>query len=185
MPLVATVKHSKEGARVMARFRKMQPVLAYAAAHLDEDVSLKALAREARLSTFHLQRIFSSVVGETPKRLTLRLRLGRAAVMLLAGEDSILDVALCCGFQSHEAFIRAFRRRFGVTPGTYRQRGFGNRVSAAEAKQYAALVAQVGPCIGLYHISEEPKSWRTDMTYAIVKLSRTDARLRADRGDTR
>ncbi|MGB7309618.1 MAG: AraC family transcriptional regulator, partial [Candidatus Acidiferrales bacterium] len=62
--------------RVSARFRKMQPVLAYAAAHLDEDVSLAALARQAKLSAFHLQRIFSATVGETPKQLTLRLRLG-------------------------------------------------------------------------------------------------------------
>lgn len=45
--------------------------------------------------------------------------LGRAAVMLLTGDDSILDVALSCGFQSHEAFIRAFRRCFAMTPNAY------------------------------------------------------------------
>ena len=102
------VRKASTDSRVSARFRKMQPVLGYAAAHLDEDVSLAALARQAKLSAFHLQRIFSATVGETPKQLTLRLRLGRAAVMLLASSDSILDVALSCGFQSHEVFIRGF-----------------------------------------------------------------------------
>jgi AraC family transcriptional regulator len=149
---------------------KMQAVLAYAAAHLDEDVSLAALARQAGLSAFHLQRVFSGAVGETPKQLTLRLRLGRAAVLLLTTDDSILDVALSCGFQSHEAFIRAFRRRFGLRPSAYRERGFIDGASAAEAHKHAALVNQVNPCVGLYHIGEQEGLRRNEMTtYAIAK----------------
>lgn len=147
----------------------MQPVLGYAAAHLDEDVSLAALARQAKLSAFHLQRIFSATVGETPKQLTLRLRLGRAAVMLLASSDSILDVALSCGFQSHEVFIRAFRRRFGITPSAYRERGFVGSADEAQAGHHAALVEQINPCVGLFHISEQEKPGRNEMTYAIAK----------------
>jgi AraC family transcriptional regulator len=148
--------------------RKIQPVVAYATAHLDEDVSLAALARQAGLSAFHLQRIFSAAVGETPKQLTLRLRLGRAAVMLLTSEDSILDVALSCGFQSHEVFIRAFRRRFGMTPSAYRARGFVDGASEEQAEQHAALVDQINPCVKLYHISEHEKLGRGEMTYAIA-----------------
>jgi AraC family transcriptional regulator len=151
----------------------MQPVLAYASAHLDEDVSLAALARQAGLSAFHLQRIFAAAVGETPKQLTLRLRLGRAAVMLLTSDDSILDVALSCGFQSHEVFIRAFRRRFGMTPSAYRARGFVDGASASEAEQHAALVDQVNPCVGLYQISEHEKLGRNEMTYAIARKELT------------
>jgi AraC family transcriptional regulator len=153
--------------------RKIQPLLAYAAAHLDEDVSLAALARQARLSSFHLQRIFSAAAGETPKHLTLRLRLGRAAVMLLTSDDSILDMALSCGFQSHEGFIRAFRRRFGITPSAYRARGFVDGASEVQAGHHTALVEQVNPCLGLYHISEDGKPGRSDMTYAIAKKELT------------
>jgi AraC family transcriptional regulator len=167
------MRTTRSSARVIAPFKKMQPVLAYAAAHLDEDVSLAALAREAGLPAFHLQRIFSATVGETPKQLTLRLRLGRAAVMLLAGDDSILDVALSCGFQSHEAFIRAFRRRFGMTPSAYRVRGFVDNASAAQAGQHATLVDQVNPCVGLYHIGEHEKLGRNEMTYEIAKKELT------------
>jgi AraC-like DNA-binding protein/effector-binding domain-containing protein len=163
----------RTGARAAARFRKMQPLLAYAAARLDEDVSLAALARQSGLSAFHLQRLFSVAVGETPKQLTLRLRLGRAAVLLLTSDDSILDVALSCGFQSHEVFIRAFRRRFGMTPSAYRERGFVEGASAAQAEWHAAIVDQVNPCVGLYHVSEQEKLGRNEMTYAIAKRDLT------------
>ena len=155
--------------RRAAPLRTIQPVLAYAAKHLDGDVSLEALARHAGLSAFHLQRIFSATAGETPKRLTLRLRLGRAAVMLLASDDSILDVALACGFQSHEVFIRAFRRRFGTTPSAYRARGFAPAANVAQAGLHAAVVEQIGPCVGLFHIREREEHGRDEMAYEITK----------------
>ena len=63
--------------------KQVQPVMAFAAAHLDEDVSLAALAGQAGLSAFHLHRVFSAAAGETPKQFTLRLRLARAAALLL------------------------------------------------------------------------------------------------------
>jgi AraC family transcriptional regulator len=148
-------------------FTQMQPVLAYLAEHLEDDVSLSALAAQAGLSPFHLHRVFSAAVGETPKQLSARLRLGRAAVLLLITGDTVLDVALSCGFQSHEAFSRSFRRRFGMTPSAYRERGFVNSVDKAQAKNHAALVNKVGPCVGLYHISEEVEM--NDPTYSVAK----------------
>ena len=106
------------------RLKQVQPVLAFAAAHLDEDLSLAALADQAGLSAFHLHRVFSAAAGETPKQFTLRLRLGARGGDAADYRDSVLDVALSCGFQSHEAFCRAFRKRFGTTPSAYRARGF-------------------------------------------------------------
>jgi len=64
------------------------------------------------------------------------------------------SVALSRGFQSHEVFIRAFRRSSGVTPRAYRRRGLANRVTTTQARQHAALVSQVGPRIALYHIDK-------------------------------
>ena len=156
-------RHAKDGTRV-ATFATVQPLLAYAAAHLDDDVSLTALAEKAGFSAFYLHRIFSAAVGETPKQLAMRLRLAHAAATLLTTDDSVLDVALSCGFQSHEVFIRAFRRSFGMAPGTYRRRGFANRVTTTQARQHAGLVRQVGPCIALHHIDKRKEP---EMTYAI------------------
>jgi AraC family transcriptional regulator len=130
--------------------KQMQPVIAFAAGHLDQDVSLAALADQAGLSVFHLHRVFSSVAGETPKQFTLRLRLARAAAMLLSTGHSVLDVALGCGFQSHEAFCRAFRRRFGITPSAYRLRGLAGGDTSA-ANRHAAFVDNLAPCITLFH----------------------------------
>ncbi len=145
--------------------RKVQPSLAFAAGHLDEDLSLGALARRAGLSPFHLHRVFAAAVGETPKHFTLRLRLGRAAALLLSGSESVLDVSLACGFRSHEVFCRAFRRRFGMNPSVYRERGFDTPVDAAQSGRHAALVARIGPCVGLYYTNEIPRS---AMTYSIT-----------------
>ena len=151
------------------RLKKIQPALAYAATHLEEDLSLTVLARKAGLSAFHMHRIFAAIAGETPKQLALRLRLARAGVRLLTSDESVLDVALSCGFQSHEVFTRAFRSRFGMTPRAYRKRGFVNGVDRAQAGDHANVVDKVGPCIGLYHISEETKTERKDMAYMITK----------------
>ena len=150
-------------------FKRVQPALAFAAAHLDEGVSLASLAEQARLSPFHLHRVFSARAGETPKQYTLRLRLGRATVMLLTGAESVLDVALACGFQSHEAFCRAFRRRFGMTPTAYRKRGFTPSVNRAQAGTHAEIVRAVGPCIGLFHASENRRLQNNEMPYSITK----------------
>jgi AraC family transcriptional regulator len=150
-------------------FRKVQPALAYAVSHLDQDVSLTALAGQAGLSPFHLQRVFTAVAGESPKQLTVRLRLERAAVMLLTTEDSVLEVALACGFQSHEVFCRTFLRRFGMTPKAYRKRGFTGEAMTSHKKEHAMLVSRVGPCIGLFHIREETNTEGNDMTYSITK----------------
>jgi len=149
--------------------RDLQPILAFAAAHLDEDVSLRVLAERAGLSPFHLHRVFRAGAGEPPKQYTLRLRLGRAAAMLLTDDQRVLDIALSCGFQSHEAFCRAFRRRFGMTPRSYRERGFTTNVDRSQARKHAEIVHTVGPCIGLFHIGENRRSPENEMAYSIIK----------------
>ena len=144
-------------------------MIAFAAAHLDEDLSLTALADQAGLSAFHLHRMFSSAAGETPKQFTLRLRLARASAMLLTTCDSVLDIALNCGFQSHEAFCRAFRRRFGMTPSAYRARGFAGGVEAAEAREHSGVIHRVAPCIKFFQTYQDGRSEHHDMTYSITK----------------
>jgi AraC family transcriptional regulator len=149
--------------------KQVQPLLAFASEHLDEDVSLQALAGQAGLSEFHLHRVFSAAAGETPKQFTLRLRLGRAAALLLTTDDSVLNVALSCGFQSHETFCRAFRRRFATTPSAYRERGFAGETDGTQARKHAELVSSVGPCVRLFRLREDGSSGKNDMAYSITK----------------
>lgn len=130
--------------------KQVQPVLAFAAAHLDEDLSLTALADRSGLSAFHLHRVFSAAAGETPKRFTLRLRLARAALLLLTRNDSVLNIALSCAFQSHEALCRAFRRRFGMSPDIGRADSEAIQVLRGK-RNTRRWLTRVGPCIRLFH----------------------------------
>jgi AraC family transcriptional regulator len=147
--------------------KRLRPVLAYAAANLDGDISLAMLARRAGISAFHLHRLFAAVARETPKQLTTRLRIERAAALLLTRRDSVLEIALGCGFQSHEVFCRAFRRRFGITPRKYRARGFARSINREQMAGHAVLVSRIGPCIRFYRRSEESLA-RDEMAYSIT-----------------
>lgn len=97
--------------------------LTHIQANLDGDLSLEALAAVAGCSAPYFARRFAEMMAETPKQYTLRLRLERAAVRLVLLDDSVLDIALDCGFSCHETFSRAFRRCFGVSPLSFRNKG--------------------------------------------------------------
>jgi AraC family transcriptional regulator len=105
---------------VTAEWDSLLPLLVHIQARLEEDLSLAALSRKAGVSPFHLQRRFKGSIGETPKAYISRLRLERAAFRLLVHDSTVLDIALECGFQTPETFLRAFRRHFGRTPSEYR-----------------------------------------------------------------
>jgi AraC family transcriptional regulator len=139
---------------------------------LGDDVSLGRLARRAGWSPFHLQRAFQSLVGETPKQYTQRLRLERAAATLLVGTDTVTDVARSTGFRSHEVFSRAFRRRFGCAPALYRRRALAG-VSPRDRARHAQLIAAAGPCIRLFHLPISLQNRKPNMpTLSITRQER-------------
>ena len=113
--------------------------------------TLDGLASRAGWSPFHLHRTFRALISETPKQYTLRLQVQQAATRLTSTDDSILDIALAAGFNSHEVFTRAFRRYFGVTPAAYRARALVG-TSAEMRERHAAIVDTSGPCFGLFHV---------------------------------
>jgi AraC-like DNA-binding protein len=85
----------------------------------DDGASLNALAREANASLRTLQRLFPAETGLTLAAWRQKARL-IAAVGQLSGGASVTTTALDCGYDSPSAFITAFKRQFGVTPGRYR-----------------------------------------------------------------
>ncbi len=97
-------------------------VLVHIQTHLDDALDLDSLARLADFSPFHFHRVFCGMVGEPVKTHVRRLRLERAAAVLKHGaKDDLLHVALDAGYDSHEAFTRAFGKRFGTPPSDYRR----------------------------------------------------------------
>jgi len=96
----------------------------YIDAHLFEEMSLEELAGVACFSRYHFHRIFAAMAGETLGRYVARLRVERAASILLGNPSaSITEVALDCAFGSSAAFARAFKARFGVSASEWRARG--------------------------------------------------------------
>ena len=87
---------------------------------LDRDFSLAELANVAFLSPYHFHRIFRAIIGEGVAEYVRRVRLERAAIALKATKDDVTTIALDTRYGSHEAFTRAFRRQFGMSPSEFR-----------------------------------------------------------------
>jgi len=94
--------------------------LAFIEAHLFEALSVAALAQAAGLSPWHFSRAFTARLGESVMGYVRGRRLEAAAFRLSAANPpALIDLAFDCGFESQEAFTRAFRRRFGQPPGRF------------------------------------------------------------------
>jgi transcriptional regulator GlxA family with amidase domain len=91
-------------------------------AHLRHDLSLEILSKRACLSPRHFTRRFKDVFGGTPAAFVENLRLDEARRRLTERTQTIENVAASVGFNSDDAFRRAFQRRFGVKPSSYRNR---------------------------------------------------------------
>ena len=91
-------------------------------ANAGEAVTLEDVAQASGMSRFHLSRTFAAVVGQPVVAYLRSRRLTEAARRLADGAPDILVVALDAGYGSHEAFTRAFREQFGLTPDDVRSR---------------------------------------------------------------
>jgi AraC-like DNA-binding protein/uncharacterized damage-inducible protein DinB len=94
---------------------------AIVAGSLDTRAKTQDLARQAYQSRTQFHRIFRTVVEETPAIMRRRLLLERAAWQLGNTELSVTDVALDANYGSLEAFTRAFRKAFRISPSIYRR----------------------------------------------------------------
>ncbi|CAM5768032.1 AraC family transcriptional regulator [Bosea minatitlanensis] len=103
----------------------MDPVKAavwFIESHFTSDLSLDEIAQACGVSRFHLCRAFGNATGRPVMRYVRERRLTEAARQLAQGAPDILSVALDWGYGSHEAFTRAFREQFGLTPEALRGR---------------------------------------------------------------
>jgi AraC family transcriptional regulator len=92
----------------------------YIESHLAEALTLDEIAEIGGVSRFHMVRAFAAATGFPVMRYVRARRLSEAARALAAGAPDILKLALDADYGSHEAFTRAFRDHFGVTPETVR-----------------------------------------------------------------
>jgi AraC family transcriptional regulator len=104
-------------------------VLAYIETHLFEPMTLADLAAIAELSPYHFCRLFTARLGNSVMD-HVRARRLEAAYMRLSGSSppELIDLAFDCGFESQEAFTRAFRRRYGIAPGQFKRASQPRRI---------------------------------------------------------
>jgi AraC family transcriptional regulator len=87
----------------------------------DTGLGLAALAAESGYSRAHFLRMFRAATGKTPHQMLLEVRIAHARERLETTADSVLDIALACGFSSHSHLTTVFRQLVGVTPSQYRR----------------------------------------------------------------
>jgi AraC family transcriptional regulator len=104
----------------------------YIESHLSEELSLDAIADAAGVSRFHLSRAFAASTGSPLAGYLRARRLSEAAKALVNGAPDILALAMGAGYGSHEAFTRAFRQHFGLTPEQLRSQAHTDNITLQE-----------------------------------------------------
>jgi AraC family transcriptional regulator len=102
---------------------RLNQALEHIESHLDQDLDMAELARVAATSEYHLRRMFSALAGIPLSEYVRRRRLTLAGAEVLAGRDTLLEIAVRYGYGSGEAFARAFRAMHGIGPGEARRTG--------------------------------------------------------------
>lgn len=119
---VATSPIAKLGLRIRGGLppRALRRVREFIEAHLDETISIQALAAIVGLSMYHFARAFKQSEGMTPHDYLVLCRVRRAQNLLAATDLPLSEIALASGFADQSHCARRFREHFGVTPSSYR-----------------------------------------------------------------
>lgn len=100
----------------------------YLAAHYGRRVFLEDAARQACLSPFYFNRLFTQAFSETPHEFVTRRRIDRAKKLLLAGNHSVTEICFEVGYESLGSFSTRFHSLTGLSPAAFRseaRRTFG------------------------------------------------------------
>lgn len=107
----------------MDGLKQMNLAMAYIEAHLWEEIDFQQVARLACCSEYHFKRMFSFLSGYTLTEYIRLRRLTLAAMTLANSPVKVIDLAMACGYDSPDAFTRAFQSFHGITPTEARNRG--------------------------------------------------------------
>ena len=121
-------------ARIGPASAKLHEAVALMEANLGEPLPTEDIARLVGVSRRQLERLFKQHVEALPSRYHAELRLARARRLLQQTSQSILQVALGCGFASGSHFSNAYRARFGKTPRDERSQRVAAWRGSAEEK---------------------------------------------------
>ena len=92
---------------------------------ISSSVSLIELAHMVGLNDFKLKKGFKEIYGTTVYNYLYELRMQEAKKRLLNSSQPVNQIASCCGYEFVQSFIKAFKRKYGVSPEGFRNAGFG------------------------------------------------------------
>lgn len=102
------------------RIERAVALIEQAIARGEDPPELARLAEAASFSPFHFHRVYRAMTGETTGQTVARLRLLQGLRLLASADRSVTDAALAVGYQTPQAFTRAFRQGVGGTPSELR-----------------------------------------------------------------
>lgn len=132
---------------------RMNEALDHLEARLDQEVDMADVARIAAVSEYHFRRLFSALAGMPLPVYVRRRRMTLAGAEVLAGELTLLDVAVRYGYGSGEAFARAFRSVHGIGPGEARRTG---AVLTAQPRMSFRVVVEGSTAMRYRIVEKEP-----------------------------
>lgn len=100
---------------------RVYKAIRYIDQNLFAQIDLDSIASAGAFSSFHFHRVFTSLMGVPVSEYVRKRRLSEAARRLIDTDQDILDLALECQYESQEAFTRAFKKAYDVTPGQLRK----------------------------------------------------------------
>jgi AraC-like DNA-binding protein/predicted transcriptional regulator YdeE len=108
----------------LSNFDNIKEALEYIDGHLDEPISFESLAKRFHFSPYYFHRMFSVIVGKAIAAHIRDRRLILACLKLVNTDESVMNIGLDNGYNSAQAFSRAFRDAYGLPPSEYRRQGF-------------------------------------------------------------
>ena len=136
-----------------------ESAIEYIEENLTSNIDFKMVAQNAKCSSYHFQRMFSSLVGIPLSEYIRRRRLTLAAIEIQNSDEKIIDIALKYGYDTHSSFTRAFQLIHSVTPSKVRAEGatlmayppisFQLIIKGVEAMQYQIIETQPFKVFGM------------------------------------
>lgn len=122
MMLLDKLRSESETERQDSRTRLIADVRQFVEQHLEADVSLAAIAKHVFLHPVYISKIYKMETGENLSDYVYRVRMEKAAQMLLDTSDKIYEIAAQLGYQRAHSFIHVFKKHTGLTPQEYRDK---------------------------------------------------------------
>ncbi|MEZ4812898.1 MAG: AraC family transcriptional regulator [Caldisericia bacterium] len=107
----------------MKNLYRIEQAVEFIEKNLSNPLTLEDIAENSSISMFYLTRLFNQILGEPLMEYVRKRKLTKASRELVGTDKTIIDITFDCGYESQEAFTRAFKKVFKTTPAKYRKNG--------------------------------------------------------------